>query len=305
MGGAIFNIQRYSIHDGPGVRTLVFLKGCPLRCKWCANPESAKAKAQIAYNKALCTDCGACLTGCPAGAIQRDGIFGRRIDDDKCIQCGKCVRLCPANALKTVGRIAEVEEIVREVCKDRVFYRKSGGGVTLSGGEPFAQPDFACELLRAFKEKRISTAAETTGAVPFDAIEKSLDATDLFLYDVKHMDDAVHKRYTGASNERILKNLDRINSAQKRIWIRVPLISGVNDTEENMDRTVALAVSLSGVERVELLPYHEYGVGKYAQLGLKYELEGMKPPDASHIQSMVERLMQRYPTMKIVIRSHS
>lgn len=302
--GTLFNIQRYSIHDGPGIRTIVFLKGCPLRCMWCSNPESGEMDIQLSFNRNLCLACDACMHRCATGAIVRDDRFGRRIRPDLCTMCGECYANCPGRAIKKIGKRVSVEEVVQEVQKDMLFYRKSGGGVTVSGGEPFVQWEFTQALLKACKARHISTAVETTGAVPFECMEPSLESIDLFLYDVKHMDSDMHQKFTGAPNRRILQNLRELNRRAKRIWVRVPLISGVNDSQENMEAVYALADSLEHVERVELLPYHAYGVGKYAQLGREYLLEGMQTPSEERISALVELAERQYPKLRVIVRRH-
>lgn len=303
--GIIFNIQRYSIHDGPGIRTIVFLKGCPLRCQWCSNPESGEMSIQMIFSKKLCQDCGVCVQNCTQHAIAYDVEFGKRIEPSKCIRCGRCMENCPARAIQRIGKIVEVKDVVKEVLKDRIFYRKSGGGVTLSGGEPFFQSEFAAELLADLKANRISTAVETTGAVSFEKIMRSTDFVDLYLYDIKHMDSAVHRKYTGLPNEGIMENLLRLNQLGKRIWMRVPLIPQINDSEDNIERVYALANSLESVERVELLPYHEYGVGKYAQLGRTYTLPNLKKPDESKLSALLEIAAQKYPNLSVIVRRHA
>ena len=302
--GTIFNIQKYSIHDGPGIRTIVFLKGCPLRCQWCSNPESGEPGVQIVFNQNLCVNCGTCLHICGQGAIRKDDHFGRIIDHRVCSMCGKCIRHCPARAFKSVGKIVTIEEVMHEVLKDTVFYRKSGGGVTLSGGEPFEQADFTAELLRRLKQERIPTAVETSGAVSFKNIEPSVDNVDLFLYDIKHSNSEMHRRYTGKDNTRVLENLKELNRLGKRIWVRVPLIANINDDVENMDRVFAMSRHLESVERVELLPYHEYGVGKYAQLGIKYQLEGLKPPTESKIEEILKTAAKLHCGLDVIVRRH-
>lgn len=304
LRGKIFNIQKYSVHDGPGIRTIVFLKGCLLRCKWCSNPESLSGDIQVMFNRNLCIDCGTCLKICKQKAIHKDPQFGKIINYKKCNNCGDCIVNCPKGALKIIGRYVDIEEVLKEVKKDLVFYRKSGGGVTLSGGEPFAQPLFAAGLLHAFKTNRISTAVETAGYVAFESYERCLDDIDLLLYDIKHMDSKTHKRYTGVSNTLIQKNLEKLNSRGKKIWIRVPLISGVNDSFENIREVYRLAESLENVARVELLPYHSYGAGKYAQLGMDYTLEKMDSPSDAHIDDLLKMADEEFRTTMVVVRKH-
>ena len=300
MEGIIFNIQKYSIHDGPGIRTLVFLKGCPLKCKWCSNPESRYPAPQIGYQKSLCVGCGKCLPTCPYGAVRDSPIFGKVVDQGLCTECTKCIEACPGGALKLIGQKRQTGGIVDEVKKDRIFYRRTGGGVTLSGGEPFFQPDFTYQLLRELKENHISTAVETTGYAPFTVIEPCLPFIDLFLYDVKLMDSGLHKKYTGAGNELILENLKKADDAGKRIWVRVPLLAGINDSTDNMDRLLGLIAGLKHVERLELLPYHTLGVGKYPRFGMEYELNEAKAPLSGTVDLLVKRAAGRVPALEVL-----
>ena len=304
MKGTIFNIQKYSIQDGPGIRTIVFLKGCPLHCEWCSNPESQNPSVQMAFQRKLCIDCGACVRLCPENAISQDEKYGKYVDENLCRHCGICESNCPAGSWKQIGYEMTVDEVISEIEKDRIFYRKSNGGVTLSGGEPFAQPAFAAELLKKMKEIRLHTAVETAGYVPFSVYEKCLGDIDLFLYDIKHIDSRIHREHTKATNERILNNLQRLDDYGKKIWIRIPLIPGVNDSCENIQKTFALAEKLKTVERVELLPYHDYGVGKYEQLGMEYKLKDMITPSEKKLDELIHFVQNEFPKVKCVIRRH-
>jgi pyruvate formate lyase activating enzyme len=271
--GIVFNIQRYSLHDGPGIRTIVFLKGCPLDCQWCSNPESKSAKKQIVLKPDGCLSCGKCYEVCPSGARADSNFTG-------CTFCGECAKICPMEALEIIGREMTVDEVLEEVEKDRSFFHSSGGGVTLSGGEPLVQHKFAYELIRALKKMHLHTAIETTGYAPFENAEKVLGSVDLILYDLKHMDDEKHKKYTGVSNALILENARRIAKTKKDDMIfRMPLIGGVNADRENLERLADFAEEL-GVLEVHLLPYHKYGEGKYKKLGVEYIFEGYTPDDA-------------------------
>ncbi len=283
--GIVFNIQRYSLHDGPGIRTIVFLKGCPLDCQWCSNPESKSAKKQIVSKPDVCLGCGKCYEVCPTGARSDADFSG-------CSFCGKCVQICPVEALEIIGREMTVDEVLEEVEKDRSFFHSSGGGVTLSGGEPLVQHEFAYELIRAFKKMHLHTAIETTGYAPFENAKKVLENVDLILYDLKHMDDAQHKKYVGVSNALILENARRIAKTKKDDMIfRMPLIGGVNADRENLKRLAGFAGEL-GVREVHLLPYHKYGEGKYKKLGVEYTFEGYTPDDAEIEEDI--RLLQSY-----------
>ena len=265
--GIIFNIQRFSIHDGPGIRTTVFMKGCPLKCQWCCNPESIKINQEIMAHNIKCIHCGKCKEICPENAILSiDG--DRRIDFSKCNFCMKCLNVCPTKTLECIGNFISVDEVMREVRRDSLFYQNSGGGVTLSGGEPLLQWEFTQSILKACKEEGFHTALDTCGYASWEAAEGVLKYVDLVLFDVKHLDNDMHLKGTGVSNTLILQNLERI-AAQKKIWIRVPLIPGFNDSQKNIKEVACLA-SQYKVEKISLLPYHEFGKSKYEKLGRDY-----------------------------------
>jgi len=304
MKGTIFNIQRYSIHDGPGIRTIVFLKGCPMHCRWCSNPEALSQTPQVAFNKNLCIRCNRCIVVCPNQAIQEDKCFGKVVDPVKCTYCGLCVESCPQSALKLIGKAMDTAEIIMQVKKDIPFFRKTNGGVTISGGEPTFQADFLSELLTGFKANHISTAIETSGMACFEAYKACMNHIDLFLYDIKHMDSKIHKQLTGCNNEKIIDNLIKIDGSGKRIWIRVPLIGGINDSYENIERIFDFVAGLKYVERIELLPYHEYGAGKYAQIGMYYDHSMLKAPDDGYIDDLVKKMKSTYPSLKVVVRKY-
>ncbi len=263
MTGVVFNIQKFSIHDGPGIRTTVFFKGCPLRCLWCHNPESQNPAPEMLVDASRCTHCGACEAVCPS--------------PEKCVFCGKCVVACPSGAREIAGREYTVDEVVRIVMQDEVFYRQSGGGATLSGGEPLVQIDFAEALLARLRGESIHTAVDTCGAVPFESLVRAARHTDLFLYDIKHMDDEKHKLFMGASNRLILENLRKLAAIHKNIHIRMPIIEGVNADMGHIERTIEFLDGL-GIERVSLLPYHDFAANKYAKLDRVYEGEKMGVP---------------------------
>ncbi len=253
LGGMIFDIIRNSFVDGPGIRTTVFFKGCNLRCAWCHNPESQSFEPQMMFYKNKCTGCGKCKEVCPYSLEQ-------------CDLCGKCETYCPHDARKICGKQMGVDEIVAEVIKDKDFYEASGGGVTFSGGECMLQIDFLCELLKVCKQKGIHTAVDTAGCVPWSSFDKILPYTDLFLYDVKLMEKEKHKQYVGVDNSLILENLKRLSECGKHIIIRIPVIGGVNDNDEEMKRISEFLLPLN-IEAVELLPYHSMGEHKYEALG--------------------------------------
>lgn len=281
MKGRIFNIQRYSIHDGPGIRTTVFLKGCPLRCLWCQNPEGISPKNELFFNKERCTGCGRCVETCEKKAITiTDSVA--RTDRKLCIGCGKCVEVCPNEARQIVGKEVSVEEVVEVVKKDRIFYERSGGGVTLSGGEPLMQPIFVQKLLERCKLDGIHTTLDTSGFASWDTLKEVLKYTDLILYDFKCMDPEKHRVFTGVSNELILENVRRITSEfSTPIWARIPIIPGYNDDIENIRATASFLTKVlkDRVERVNLLPYHRLGEVKYERLERENTSTISEPPE--------------------------
>lgn len=276
LNGAIFNIQKFSIHDGPGIRTTVFFKGCPLRCLWCHNPESQNAKSEMLYDRRKCVLCRTCETVCPTKAIRLEN--DRMVTDmDKCVFCGKCITYCMYEARDTAGKEYTVDEVLKVVLQDRVFYKQSGGGVTVSGGEPLMQIDFAEELLRRLKEEGIHTAVDTCGAVSFDVLERIAKYTDLFLYDIKLMDDQKHKEYIGVSNKLIIDNLIKLSKIHDNINIRMPIIEGINADNSHIKETLDLIKDLN-IVKINLLPYHDIAKHKYYKLGRGYDEEKMSKP---------------------------
>jgi pyruvate formate lyase activating enzyme len=271
-GGLVFLIQRYSIQDGPGIRTTVFLKGCPLKCWWCQNPESVDNRTEL-MTHSNCLTCGKCVEACPDEAIMIDSLIGRKIDRKKCTRCFSCLEACPVKALTRVGDFMTIGEVLAEAVRDEVFYYRSGGGITLSGGEPLLQAAFTYELLKACQERGFHTALDTCGFAPWPVFEKVLRYVNLVLYDIKHLDSEQHKIATGKSNVLILNNLRKIPSHIK-VWLRVPLIPGYNDSPENLQGIGRLGKEINA-EKVSILPYHKFGEGKIQQIGKKYVLEGM------------------------------
>jgi pyruvate formate lyase activating enzyme len=276
--GLVFDIKHFAVHDGPGLRTTVFLKGCPLRCKWCHSPESQSPEPEIMVDGDRCIGCGECVANCPRGAISEPG----RVDRAACDGCGRCAEGCYAEALELVGRRMTVSEVLAEVERDRLLIEVSGGGVTLSGGEPMAQPGFTEGLLRSLKGLGYHTALDTCGQCSWDTLSGALENVDLVLYDVKHMDPETHLKYTGVSNELIMDNLERTLGLGKRVWIRVPLIPGVNDGDHHL-RQLGKYLGTLGVESVQVLPYHILGVAKYEGLGRRYPLGGLTPHEGSRL----------------------
>ena len=286
--GRVFNIQRYSIHDGGGIRTLVFLKGCPLRCLWCCNPESQKSTPELGFIESRCVGgsaCGApCVSICPLKAIHLDGHDKPAIGRKTCDACGKCADVCSKDALKVVGREMTIDEVMAEVEKDKAFYRRSGGGMTVGGGEPLAQYRFAAALLEAAQHAYLHTALETSGHAPWSHLETVLKHVDLLQFDLKHLDPDKHEELTGQSNELILGNLQRVLSvkAPQDVIIRIPVVPRCNDSAENIRETARFVAGL-GFGKAELIPYHRLGVSKYPQYGMVYPLAGREPASQSQL----------------------
>jgi pyruvate formate lyase activating enzyme len=270
--GLVLSIDRFVGEDGPGIRTTVFMKGCPLRCVWCHSPESISPKPQLLFQANRCIRCGACVEACPQEA-QIASPTDRRVLWERCNDCGKCVPICPSGAVKTAGTWMSVDQVMEVVEKDLVYYRNSGGGVTFCGGEATLQHEFLSACLKACKHAGIDTALDTCGQAKWSVLEEILPDVDLFLYDIKHMDSARHKALTGVGNELILQNLARIGRRGKPIWVRIPLIPGYNDSEENLRRVAEFALPMDTVEKISLLPYNVVSGAKYQSIGEKYQLE--------------------------------
>lgn len=281
----IFDIQRFSYHDGPGIRTVVFLKGCNMRCLWCQNPESQSPAPEIFYFEHLCIGCGKCLQVCPHGCHRIEN--GQKIFvQEKCTACGRCAELCYAGALQLAGGEVEIEDILRIVRRDIPFYEISRGGVTLSGGEPFLQAEASLKLLQACKEEGIHTAVETAGNVEWAVIERCLPYIDCLMYDLKTLDERRHQEMCGTTNKRIIQNLQRLNGKNIELIVRIPVIPGFNDDEE-MIRDIAKAVKkISNLQYVELLPFHKLGINKYRALGLRYQAEDWKEPGKEQMEAL-------------------
>lgn len=274
----IFNKQKYNMYDGPGVRTLIFFKGCPLRCKWCSNPEGLEKKYQIMLKPASCISCGACVPVCPVGihSISEHGehLMDRSID---CLGCGNCVESCMSAALKVAGQQQTISELLEYVAEDRAFYDQSGGGVTLGGGEVTAQPEAAANLLMACRQEGINTAIETCGYTKKETILKIAEFTDLFLFDMKHIDPDRHFELTGVRNEMILENLQELLHRRYNVKIRMPMLKGINDSEEEIRGVIKFLMPYKDYKNfkgIDLLPYHKLGVNKYTQLGMEYPIQG-------------------------------
>lgn len=275
MKASIFNIQKFSIHDGPGIRTTVFFKGCPLQCIWCHNPESQNSGKEILYDKNKCTLCGSCIKICQNNAIEiKDNDL--EMNMDKCTFCGDCTVSCINSARQIAGKEYTVDEVMKEVLKDRVFYKNSKGGVTLSGGEPLIYAAFVEELLMKLKKENIHTAVDTCGAVDFKVLERVSKYTDLFLYDIKSMDEEKHILYTGVSNKNIINNLINLSKIHNNINLRLPIIEGINADENHIFEILKL-IKNTNIKKINLLPYHDIAMHKYEKLGRKY-YEYMKRP---------------------------
>ncbi len=273
--GTVFDIQRYSIHDGPGIRTILFLKGCPLRCKWCSNPESQSYNPEVMYRKELCIGCGRCQKTCKVNAISSNNQYW--VDRSICTSCGECALVCPSGALVMKGKMMTVEEVIKEVKKDETQYYRSGGGVTLSGGETLTQPKFAKEVFKACKAQGWHTAIETEGYVTEDIVKDVMPYVDLALLDLKSFDTDLHKLFTNVNNDRIKKNARIIQDITETV-IRVPVIPGFNANEKEIGKIAEFAAGLPNVRELHILPYHNFGESKYECLGRTYEMHGTETP---------------------------
>jgi pyruvate formate lyase activating enzyme len=286
MTGRIFDIKRYSIHDGPGIRTTVFLKGCPLRCLWCHNPEGIDQAPELMQWPSRCSRCYACLAACPPGAISKAADGAIAVDKKKCDLCGKCAEACLYDAMQVVGREMAVEDLAAEIERDRIFFEQSGGGTTFSGGDPLAQPAFLEELLGALRSRGIRTAVDICGFTPAPLLEKIAAKADLVLYDLKVMDEAKHRELTGVSNGPILENLKRLAVNGTEVWVRIPLMAGVNDDDKNINGTIAFLKSLKKIKNIGLLPYHSGGSEKARRLGKESCLTTFEAPSEERLAAI-------------------
>lgn len=276
--GLIFDVKKFAINDGPGIRVTIFFKGCPLHCGWCHNPESISSKVEKMYNPDKCIGCKRCIEICPEDActLTPKGIV---TDKARCTSCGQCAEVCPTLATEMSGRIVTVDELVEIVEKERIFFDQSGGGVTFSGGEPLLQSEFLIALLDEFGSRSIHRTVDTTGFVKSEILLNVAKRTDLFLYDLKMMDSQRHKKWTGVENQQILKNLQLLAETDVGVNIRIPLVKGVNDDDENIEQTASFVANLpGGKKKVNILPYHNIAANKYLKLGVKYDSTGMTEP---------------------------
>ncbi len=287
QSGLIFDVKKYSINDGPGIRVTIFFKGCPLHCAWCHNPESISSRIQKMYNAGKCIGCNACVDVCPEKAckLTPNGIV---TDPERCTSCGACADICPTKATEMSGRVVTVDEIMAIAEKERVFFEQSGGGVTISGGEPLLQSDFLVELLDELGARSIHRAVDTTGFAKTEILLKVAERTDLFLYDLKMMDSQRHKKWAGVENGQILKNLQLLAETGAAINIRIPLVKSVNDDDVNIEQTAAFVASLAGEKKqVNLLPYHNIAANKYLKLGETYDSSDMAEPSEKELTHVV------------------
>jgi pyruvate formate lyase activating enzyme len=288
--GIVFDIQRYSIHDGPGIRTIVFLKGCPLSCEWCSNPESQRLRPEVMFRRKNCISCGKCVSVCKAGALSPEN--PAFVDRERCVGCGACTEICPADALILKGKIMTVWEVMQVLQKDATVYRRSSGGITLSGGEPLMQAAFAEELLKACREKGWHTAMESTGLAGRAALDKVIPHLDLVLLDVKSVNTETHKKHTGVDNRAIRENAVHIARMAKETIVRVPVVPGFNFSVQDAEDIGNFTQSLGNIKEIHLLAYHTYGENKYELLGRPYPMADtpfLKAADIEPMRAVLER----------------
>ena len=291
--GIVFNIQNYSIHDGPGIRTVIFLKGCPLRCLWCCNPESMSGRPELGFRQTLCDGCGQCIVACLRKALLlANGTNALEIDRAACDGCGACVQACSRKALSVYGQRMSVREVVDEVLKDAPFYRRSGGGVTVSGGEPLRQPKFLLGILKACRQAGLHTAIETSGYCTSRIFSRVLAEVDLVLFDLKVMDAEEHLTLTGKKNSLILNNARLLGKSGCAVQPRMPLVPGMNDSSQNMSMLASFLHSI-GVPSIELMPYHQFGRGKYVALGRPYKMGDMPNANPEDVERVCQSLQEQ------------
>lgn len=296
--GLVFNLQKYSVQDGPGIRTTVFLKGCPLCCEWCHNPESISPRREIIVVPQRCNACGECRKACPFGEeIAGENALPPR--SEQCTLCAACVDACPTGARQMIGREMTVAEVLEAVLKDRIFYEDSGGGVTISGGEPLSQPRFLLALVTALQAAGIHVTLDTTGFGCTEHLLAVAQHSNLVLYDLKAFDEARHKELTGVSNRSILENLKALNEIHRNVWIRIPVVPGFNDDVAELDKIAAFVRELRSVTLVNLLPFHRSGLHKYERLGWGHSLDGVETPSAELMERAADVFRARQLPTKI------
>jgi len=295
--GIIFNIQRFSIHDGPGIRSVLFLKGCPLTCKWCSNPESQKKNPEIMFKSEICINCSICKNACGDNAII-NGSNKYKIIKERCSLCLKCVEQCPSKALQVAGKYLTVSQTIKELLKDEIFYSRSGGGITLSGGEPLYQWEFSLDLLKACKKEGLNTAIETSGFGKWHVLEKIIGELDYLLYDIKSIDRKMHIKYTSVDNKVILDNAQKASKTGVNMILRFLIIPGINDTAEYKKQVIEFLRNINAKE-AHLLAYHGLGVSKYKSLGMEYELSGIKEMDGKFLLNFKSEIEANNITVKI------
>ncbi|MBI5582145.1 MAG: glycyl-radical enzyme activating protein [Deltaproteobacteria bacterium] len=287
--GVIFDIEHYAIHDGPGIRTTVFMKGCPLKCRWCANPESQNTQPEILYNRNLCTLCGECVQACPTGSISI--VAGQRLLDRRsCDACSRCVDVCQQDALEICGYSLDLQSAWNRIRDDLIFWDRSGGGVTLSGGEPLMQPEFTLKFLDFCRQNKVHTVVETCGQVPEEHLRSILPVVDIVLFDYKTASPDKHKQHTGVSNEQITRNLIALLKGPSEVLVRMPLVPGINDSMEDLMAVGDLLSRTRPGAKFELLPYHRLGEGKYEKLGRNYMLKEVTPPTLDLLEAAMDVL---------------
>lgn len=295
----VIGITRMTVHNGPGIRTLILFKGCPLRCVWCSTPESWNESPDIAFYVDRCILCGECISVCPRNALTA-GDKAVIINRELCDNCGRCISVCYTEALRLMGRQYTVDELIHEVKKDQVLYKHSGGGVTVSGGEPLLEPGFALELFRSFKQNGINIGVDTCGFVPRENIEAVLPYVDFFLWDIKHMNDNAHREFTGIHNRLILDNLSFVSDNRVPIYIRLPIIPGYNDSTDNLRAVCEFATDLSSLVEINILPLHHLGKARYTALGLEYPIDGI-PLIQDEVLQEIKKLVESYGLMCNII----
>ncbi len=290
--GIVFNIQYFNLHDGPGTRTLVFFKGCPLQCKWCSNPESMSRLPEVGFTGSRCNGCGKCLDVCPEEALYLNDGKVLNVDRQKCNACGECVSACSEEALTVYGKEMTDREVFEVVYKDKMFYEGTGGGVTVSGGEPLLQPDFLISLFNLCRDTGIHTCMETTGYTSAKVFQRVLPLTDHILFDLKHMDSSLHQEFTGKPNRQILDNAELAAGSGIPVMFRMPLVPGFNDTPQNLEATANFIKRFDGneVQGIEIMPYHRMGMGKYEALDKAYTLNDIKPSEPDYVESIRQKI---------------